>query len=109
MTTNDNEFINIQESTVFQDIVKNMTLGSVMRSWRKCDDLTLQAVAKRLGISKQLLGDYERGTKLPSLSKTIEMATVLEAPVELWIRYRIEAELNTLGYEAQSIEVRKAG
>jgi hypothetical protein len=29
--------------------------------------------------------------------------------VELWIRYRIEAELNTLGYEAQSIEVRKAG
>ena len=98
----------IEDSSVFQDIVKNMSLGSVMRSWRKCDDLTLEAVAKRLGISKQLLGDYERGNKLPSLSKTIEIATILEAPVELWIRYRIEAELNTLGYEAKTIEVRKA-
>jgi transcriptional regulator with XRE-family HTH domain len=106
MTTDD--FIDIHDSTIFQDIKRNATLGSVMRSWRKCEGLTLEAVSKQLGISKQLLGDYERNVKLPSLSKTIEIATVLNAPVELWIRYRIESELEKLGYEAHAFSVQKA-
>jgi|GEM_PF-2120427 len=106
MTTNQDEFINIDHMEEYQEFKKNVTLGRMMRSWRKCEEWTLVDAATKLGISKQLLSRYERGINLPSLSKTIEIARVLGAPAEMWIHYRINDELNTLGYTA-NVDVKR--
>jgi DNA-binding XRE family transcriptional regulator len=46
-----------------------ITLGNTIRCWRKCENWTLADAAQRLNCSKQLLSDYERGVKLPSIKK----------------------------------------
>jgi transcriptional regulator with XRE-family HTH domain len=80
-------------------------LGLAIRSWRKCQDLTQTEVAKHLGISKQLLSRYEKGVQLPSLQKTLEMAKILEAPVALWLKYRLDDEIKQLAEPSIEIKV----
>jgi transcriptional regulator with XRE-family HTH domain len=71
-----------------------------MRAWRQCEGLRLADVASKMAISKQLLSEYERGLKLPSIRKTLEMAELLGASPAMWLRYRLQDELKTIGYEA---------
>jgi transcriptional regulator with XRE-family HTH domain len=76
-------------------------LGLAMQSWRKCQTISQTDLAKRLGISKQLLSRYEKGHQLPSLQKTLELAQLLDAPVALWIQYRLDDEIKALGLDAE--------
>ena len=78
---------------------EDIRLGSTMRCWRQCEGWNLSQGAELLGISKQLLSDYERGTKLPSIKKTIEMATLFEVDPAIWLRYRLQDELRQNGFE----------
>jgi len=94
-----NDLIDFEDMPEFEDQRRNMTLGRSMRSWRKCDALNLTAAATKLGISKQLLSEYERGIKLPSLRRTLEMAEILGGPSALWLHYRLQDELRPLGFE----------
>jgi transcriptional regulator with XRE-family HTH domain len=78
-----------------------ITLGNTIRCWRKCENWTLADAAQRLNCSKQLLSDYERGVKLPSIKKIIEMAEVFEVDPIMWLQYRLKDELRLNGYDAQ--------
>jgi len=75
------------------------TLGSVMRNWRDAEGLTQEAVAQRLGMSKQVLSAYENGHKIPSIKKTIAIAEALGASVTMWLIYRVETELRKQGLD----------
>ena len=94
-----NDLVDWKDIPEFREMAKTMTLGRSMRSWRKCDALNLTAAATKLGISKQLLSEYERGIKLPSLRRTLEMAEILGGPSALWLHYRLQDELRPLGFE----------
>jgi transcriptional regulator with XRE-family HTH domain len=89
--------VNWKDSPVFQALEEDPQLGSSIRAWRKCQDITQEQLAKQLGISKQLLSRYERGEALPSLKKTLEMASLLDAPVEVWLDHRLTDEVKSLG------------
>ena len=78
-----------------------ITLGNTIRCWRKCENWTLADAAQRLNCSKQLLSDYERGVKLPSIKKIIEMAEVFEVDPIMWLQYRLKDELRLNGYDGQ--------
>ncbi len=78
---------------------EDITLGNTIRCWRKCEGWNLSQGAELLGISKQLLSDYERGTKLPSIKKTIEMANLFDIDPSWWLRYRLQDELRQNGFE----------
>ena len=78
-----------------------ITLGNTIRCWRKCENWTLADAAQRLNCSKQLLSDYERGVKLPSIKKIIEMAEIFEVDPIMWLQYRLKDELRMNGYEGE--------
>ena len=100
--TIENDFIPLAEIPELLEIIHATTLGRSIRTWRKTheDTMTQEQLAHKLGISKQQLSAYERSEKLPSLQKTIEMATLLNAPLSLWIRYRIQDEMRSVGLDA---------
>lgn len=87
------EAVNYQHPTV--------SLGSIMRDLRECEGWSLTETAKKLGISKQFLSEYERGHKLPSVKKVIEMATTFGVDPALWLRYRLQDELRLNGFDGQ--------
>ena len=78
---------------------EDITLGNTIRCWRQCEQWNLTQAAEFLGISKQLLSDYERGRKLPSIKKVIEMATLFEVDPSWWVRYRLQDELRMNGFD----------
>jgi proteic killer suppression protein len=75
------------------------SLGSMMREWRQCEGWTLTETAQKLGISKQFLSEYERGHKLPSIKKVIEIATTFEVDPASWLKFRLQDELRMNGYD----------
>jgi len=93
MTT---DYVNLDDTDAFDDLPTERRLGFSMRAWRTCEERTLEDVAKQLGISKQVLSLYERGEKLPSLKKTLEIATVLGAPPSVWLEYRLNDEIQQI-------------
>jgi transcriptional regulator with XRE-family HTH domain len=109
MTTNPShdlvDFDNLPEQKSW---VLNRTLGSEIRAWRECEDWSLEQAAKRLGISRQALHQYETGKKLPSVEQTIRLAEGLGAMAEMWLIYRIETELKAVGYTVEQLKIHKA-
>jgi len=80
------------------ELAKTQTLGTAMRAWREGLEWTLTSTAGKLGISKQMLSEYERGLKLPSIRRTLELAELMGASPAMWLRYRLQDELKSLGY-----------
>jgi transcriptional regulator with XRE-family HTH domain len=60
-----------------EEIAKQLTVGRVIQSHRKSEGWSQVETAKKLGISSQQLSDYEKGRKLPSISKAWEIASIL--------------------------------
>jgi transcriptional regulator with XRE-family HTH domain len=79
------------------------TTGRVMRSWRKCEELTLEVVAKQLGISKQLLSSYERDEKRPSIQRLMEICQIIGMDPAMILHFRIKDEIRGFGYELKKI------
>lgn len=98
MTTK-KDSIQASELPEFKQWQAERTLGSVMKAWREAEGLTQEAVAKRLGISKQVFSAYENGHKIPSIKRTIELAETLGASVTMWLIYRVETELRNQGLD----------
>ena len=77
-----------------------ITFGQSLRSFRKCEEWTLEQTAQKLGVSKQLLSAYERGKQLPSLAKVVEMADVFGTDPSVWVHYRVQDEMRLIGFES---------
>lgn len=75
-----------------------LTLGRVLRTWRKCEELTLATVAQQVGISKQMLSAYEKDEKLPSIARLMALATVLGVDPAVLLTYRMQTEVQASGY-----------
>jgi transcriptional regulator with XRE-family HTH domain len=97
MTT---ESVKWEESETFKSLQGKPHLGFAIKGWRKCEEITQTELAKQLGISKQLLSRYEAGQQLPSLQRTMEIAQALDAPVGLWLQYRLNDEMARMGLNA---------
>ena len=96
-----NETKHWSEIPILVEMAKTQTLGNTLRAWRQCEGLRLKDVASKIGISTQLLSEYERGLKLPSIRKTLEMAELMGASAAMWVGYRLQDELNALGYASE--------
>ncbi len=59
-----------------------MTLGENIRRKRLEYDLTQLELAKRIGVSKAMIGYYEQGIKLPSIPSLIKLADTLHCSVD---------------------------
>lgn len=56
--------------------------GFLIKEYRKKNGITQEAFGKRLGVSKQTVSKWEKGTLVPSLAKCFEIADILGIPPE---------------------------
>ena len=74
-----------------------LTVGEVLRSLRKSDELTQEVFAEALGISKQHLCDIEKGRKVVSPSRAAVFAKKLGQSPTFFIQLALQEELRTAG------------
>src|SRR5215510_8988469 len=74
-----------------------LTLGKAIESVRKSEDLSQDACAKKLGVSKSHLCDVEKGRKTVSPERAAKWARVLGYPESVLVRLAIQAELDAAG------------
>ena len=106
MTTEETETISASE--FFEEIGHNepLSFGELIRTWRECDEMTQVELAKKLGISKQLLSEYELGTKVPTLERGIKLAQDVGLFLPGAIQALIDAQLKKACVSGVYVEVK---
>jgi transcriptional regulator with XRE-family HTH domain len=84
-------------------------LGARLRSVRAGRGLSLDALASASGVSRSMISDVERGTKVPTVLVLARLATALGTTVSHLIGEDAPAPVVLLRREAQSAIVDRAG
>jgi transcriptional regulator with XRE-family HTH domain len=74
-----------------------LTLGAAIEAARKCEELTQEGCARKLGVSKSHLCDVEKGRKTVSPERAAKWARILGYPESTLLRLAIQAELDAAG------------
>jgi antitoxin HigA-1 len=74
-----------------------LTFGKMLQAVREGVEQTLEAFAKRLGVSRQNLCDIEKGRKGVSPERAARWARLLGYPEAQWLRLALQAELDAAG------------
>ncbi len=74
-----------------------LTLAKFLTSVRKCDELTYEEFAKKLGISKSHLCDIEKGRKAVSLTRAIEFAAILGYSKDQFAELALQSQVTSAG------------
>ncbi len=72
-----------------------LTIADMLRSFRECEEMTQKAFAKKLGISPANLCDLEKGRKLPSPRRAVQIARKLGLPDLLVVAIALEDQLRS--------------
>ncbi len=65
-----------------RDMINRLLFGKKVKNAREKANLTQFALAEKLDISPNFLGDVERGIKLPSLEVTIDLCNTLKLSLD---------------------------
>ena len=88
--------------------VESLTFGEALWGHRKCQELTQEQAAKKLGITKQMMSQYETGKRIPSPRNAYRIAEVMgmspETAVLLTINDQLRADNIDLTVTAQRHE-----
>jgi transcriptional regulator with XRE-family HTH domain len=85
-----------------------LTFGRHLRAIRLGEELSLEAFAKQLGVSRMHLSDVELGRRAVSVARAAEWARVLGYDEELFVGLALQAELDEAGLALDvSVRVRK--
>ena len=76
-----------------------LTFAQALAAVRKCDDLSQDECARKLGISKSHLCDVEKGRKTVSLARAAKWAAVLGYSEAVFVELAMQAELDAAGLE----------
>ena len=74
----------IKEGSGSQTLKK--TLGEVIKKHREDKGFTQEMLAERLGVSRQAVSKWEKGTTEPSTSNLFALAKVFDMPIEDFMR-----------------------
>ncbi len=83
-----------------------LSFADLLTSYREGEELSQLEVAKKLGISKQRLCDFEKGRRLPSLRSAHDFGRKLHRHPATWVLVLIE---DMLRREKLDIKVSVAG
>ena len=70
-----------------------LSFSDLLLIQREDDELTQVEMAKKLGISKQKLCDFEKGRRLPSAKMAALWAKKLGHPQEVWVQIVLQDQL----------------
>jgi len=75
-----------------------LTFGHVLTAWRKAEELSQTAFAKKIGLSVQNLNDLEKGRRIPSPTRTARIAKKLGLPERALIQLALRDSLAKEGF-----------
>jgi transcriptional regulator with XRE-family HTH domain len=84
-----------------------LTLGRVISSLRKSDEISLMELANKVGISKTYLCDIEKGRKRVPLALAARFAEVMDHSISSFVQLALDEELKKTGLRLH-VEVRAA-
>ena len=87
----------VNASRALEKLLGPLTFGECLASIRQDQELTLEAFAAKLGISRQNLSDIEKGRKGVSVVRAIEWARELGHPEKLFAQLVLQDELRKAG------------
>ena len=68
----------------------DLTFGLALESHRLCEEMTLKEFSGILGISVQSLSDLEKGRRIPSPTRAMEIAQKIGEPEAYWIQLALQ-------------------
>ena len=74
-----------------------LTFGQMLQSVRKCDELSLDAMSAKLGITRGNLCDVEHGRRAVSAARAARWAEVLGYSPDQFVALALQAELDREG------------
>jgi transcriptional regulator with XRE-family HTH domain len=84
-----------------------LSFGSMLRTIRECEEMTLEAFARKLRISRSNLCDIEQGRKGVSLTRAVRWARSLGYPERQFVALALQAEVDAAGLK-YSVEINAA-
>ena len=84
---------------VLEEITGPLTVASHLKAIRVGDELTQDAFAAQLGVSKQHLSDIENGRKVVSVERAAAWAKLLGYSEKLFVQLALQGELDRAGLE----------
>jgi DNA-binding XRE family transcriptional regulator len=92
-------FIPVDEA--LGDIEQEITLGRMMRSLRKCEDLTLSELAEKLDVKKQFLSAVEHGRKHVGIEFIKQFSRIVDTPANSLLEIYFRDMLRKHGLDLQ--------
>ncbi len=80
-----------------EELVGPPTFGDMINAIRLGEEMSLEAFATKLGISRSRLCDIEKGRKGVSVSRAAEWARALGRSESQFVRYALQDEVNNAG------------
>lgn len=81
-------------SELLDEMFGRPTFGQYIESHRICEEINQKDMAKTLGISPSSLCDLEKGRKIPSISRAIKIARILELEEAVLLEALIQDQLD---------------
>ena len=71
-----------------------LTFGRLLKSHREGEELSQVVMAKKLGLSKQSLNDLERGRKIPSIRRAVQIAKKIGLLEDLIVQLVLQGQVD---------------
>lgn len=85
-----------------------MTFARSLKAWRKSEELTIEALAKKIGLTKTAISRFENGHDFPSSETVKALAKVLKADQAMWMVYIVRDMIERKGFEGVEVRVKRA-
>ena len=95
---------NLSTSGQLQAKYGRLTFATVLRSNRKCEEMSQAKATKILGISKQYLSDLENGRRFPSFKFAGMAAKKFGDSPSIWQRY-LKKDIELAAHKKQDIKI----
>lgn len=82
---------------VLEKMIGPLTFGNMLESFRLAQEITPQAMASKLGVSRAHLCDVEKGRRTVSPERAARWAKRLKQSVPLFVQLALQAELDAAG------------
>ncbi len=74
-----------------------LTFGQLINTARLCEEASLEAFAKRLGVSRAYLCDVEKGRRPVSVERAAKWARTIGGLESQYVALALQAEINAAG------------
>ena len=74
-------------------IEERLTFGDMLSTLRKTDEVTQVELARKIGVSRGLICDIEKGRRTASIEQAIKIAKAMGYPEKVMIKYVLEDQL----------------